>query len=838
MTCNQRVTESFNEGNSFRWAVGIEGSCIPHLAIDEYEWTQHDKKWRDDFRKAAKDLNCRWMRYSLAWHLIESSPGVFDWSWADERIQYARELGINLILDLVHFGTPTWLPEAFGDVDFPAALERFSIEFGKRYSGVVRSVCPLNEPLITAFFCGDVGIWPPHGRSLASYMTVLSRVAQGLTRSIRALRKTMSSVEIVLCDALEFTSADAECHKVASPELIKLIENDIVLRNHRRHIVLDLITGRVNNDHGLYSWLEKHSFPTSDINWFLRNAVEIDVLGLDYYKHSEIELYPAGDRFRQRVPSNLSGLKKTVRDYWLRYRVPIMITETNCYGDDDERRQWLKFTVEDIRALRQEGIPVIGYTWWPLLDHLDWDGALLHRVGRIHNVGIYRLERREHGELVRVKTPLADDYLKIIQQGAEAVGELRPEKTVKTTKRLMRQKQIQNRTQLDYPIIVHCHLRWDGVWQRPQQFLSRLAQNHRILFVEGPTVVPEEVTPRYQLKDADGYPNVKIMQTYFPASQFYKDGEWVDSERLRLLQEALQEELSGQFECPVQWFYDPMAVFFANKLNDRAVVYDCMDQLSQFKFAPPALIDRERQLLEAADVVFTGGRKLWEAKSKANENCHFYGCGVDLNHFSKARADQTVVPHDIHFVHRPVLGFFGVVDERIDYELITRLADANPEWSIVMIGPVAKVDPNSLPNRTNVYWVGRREYATLPAYAKGFDVCIMPFALNEATEYINPTKALEYMATGKPIVSSAVPDVISNFGDVVKIARSTEEFINLCQQAVKSSDEAAIQRGLKMATENSWESIVANLEKHVGDALKAKRADRHPQETEISLSAA
>ncbi len=778
------------------------------------------------------------MRYSLVWHKIETSPGVFDWSWADERIQYARELGINLILDLVHFGTPTWLPDAFGDVDFPLALERFSTEFGKRYSGIVRSVCPLNEPLITALFCGDVGLWPPHGRSLASYMTVLSRVAQGLSRSIRALRKTMSSVEIVLCDALEFTSADVECHKVASPELIKLIENDIVLRNHRRHVVLDLITGKVDQGHSLYSWLEKHSFPTADVNWFLRNPVEIDVLGLDYYKHSEIELYPAGDRYRQRVPNNLSGLKNTVRDYWHRYHVPIMITETNCYGNDDERRQWLKFTVEDIRVLRAEGIPVIGYTWWPLLDHLDWDGALLHRIGRIHNVGIYRLERRDHNELARVKTPLADDYSRMIQQGCEAVGAIKPEKKAQTQKQSMRQKPTQSRITLDYPIIVHCHLRWDGVWQRPQQFLSRLSQSHRILFVEGPTVVPEESSPRYELKDAEGYPNIKIMRTYFPASRFYKDGAWVDSERLRLLDEALQNELSGEFECPVQWFYDPMAVFFAHKLKDRAVVYDCMDQLSQFKFAPPELVHREQKLLEAADVVFTGGRKLWESKSQTNSNCHFYGCGVDIEHFSKARSEQTVIPNDVHFVHRPILGYFGVVDERIDYELITRLADANPDWSIVVIGPVAKVDPNALPCRVNIYWVGRREYATLPAYTKAFDVCLMPFALNEATEYINPTKALEYMATGKPIVSTAVPDVVSNFGQVVKVARSTEEFIKLCQEAVKSPDQTAIQRGLKMASENSWESIVANLEKHVGEALKAKRADRHPQETEISLSAA
>jgi beta-glucosidase/6-phospho-beta-glucosidase/beta-galactosidase len=837
MTCNQRVTDDEFKVDSFRWAVGVEGSCIPHLNIDEYEWTQHDRNWREDFKRAA-DLNCRWMRYSLVWHIIETSPGVYDWTWADERINYARELGINLIVDLVHFGTPTWLPDAFGDVDFPVALERFAKEFGKRYSGVVRSVCPINEPLITAFFCGDAGLWPPHGRSLNSYMTVLSRVAQGLSRAIRALRNTMSSVEIVLCDALEFTSAHEECHTIPNPELTKMIENDIVLRNHRRHIVLDLITGRVSSQHELYSWVEKHSFPTSDLNWFLRHPVEIDVLGLDYYKHSEIEIYPVGENYRQRVPTSLSGLKRIARDYWQRYRLPMMVTETNCYGNDDERREWLQFTIKDIQALRAEGVAMIGYTWWPLLDHLDWDGALLHRIGRIHNVGLFRLERRAHGELVRVSTPLADDYRAMIAKGSAAVGPLNSPERSEATEIYMRQENTPALNQLDYPIIVHCHLRWDGVWQRPQQFLSRLSNNHRILFVEGPTVVPEEITPRYELKQAEGYPNVTIMQSYFPASRFFSDGAWVDSERLRLVREATQDELAGNFECPVQWFYDPMAVFFARKLNCRAVVYDCMDQLSQFKFAPPELIDRERQLLQCADVVFAGGRKLWQAKSRVNKNCHFYGCGVDISHFSKALEETTPIPHDVNFVHRPILGYFGVVDERLDYDLIARLADANPDWSVVIVGPLAKVDPNALPCRTNLYWLGRREYATLPAYTKSFNVCLMPFALNEATEYINPTKALEYMATGTVIVSTAVPDVVSNFGEVVKIAQSTEEFIKLCQEAVKTPDREAIQRGVQMAGKNSWETIVANLEAHVGDALQAKQDDRRSQETEISLSAA
>jgi glycosyltransferase involved in cell wall biosynthesis len=374
----------------------------------------------------------------------------------------------------------------------------------------------------------------------------------------------------------------------------------------------------------------------------------------------------------------------------------------------------------------------------------------------------------------------------------------------------------------NYPIIVHCHLRWDGVWQRPQQFLSRLSKHHKILFVEGPTLREGAQVPTYTLNPTRTHPNVTVMQTSFPTSRFH-DGAWVDEKRFELLKDAIDGPLSGDFDRPVQWFYDPMAVSaHIHKFNEVAVVYDCMDELSQFRFAPPEIIARERELLAKADVVFTGGRKMWESKSRFNSNCHFYGCGVDVAHFSKARAAETSIPGDIAELSRPVLGYFGVVDERLDYELIEKLANSG-EFSIAMIGPTCKVDPNGLPKHERLHWLGRREYAQLPAYTKGFDVCLMPFALNEATEYINPTKALEYMATGRPIVSTAVPDVVSNFRDVVKIAKSQEEFIDLCRGESKKADKSAIERGLFMAEENQWETIVARLEGHIDDVFEAKQ---------------
>lgn len=372
-----------------------------------------------------------------------------------------------------------------------------------------------------------------------------------------------------------------------------------------------------------------------------------------------------------------------------------------------------------------------------------------------------------------------------------------------------------------YDLIVHSHLGWDWVWQRPQQLLSRMSKRRRVLFVEGPQLRDNIESPYFTLREAAGYSNLTIMNTFFPANRFH-DGPWVDAERRRLLDDALAGPLKGKFERPVQWFYDPMAHdCHAGHHGEIAAVYDCMDELSKFKFAPPELVIRERKLLAHADVVFAGGRKMWESKSRHNANCHFYGCGVDAVHFGKSRLSSTTLPEDVARLSGPVLGYVGVVDERLDYELIARLADAHKDWHVVIVGPACKVDPEDFPKRDNLHWLGGRSYDELPAYCKAFDVCLMPFALNEHTEYINPTKTLEYMACGKPIVSTPVPDVVANFASVVFISTG-DDFVKDCRDQACEPNLEAVARGLKMANENSWDGIVSKMETHIERALARK----------------
>ena len=368
-----------------------------------------------------------------------------------------------------------------------------------------------------------------------------------------------------------------------------------------------------------------------------------------------------------------------------------------------------------------------------------------------------------------------------------------------------------------WPIIAICHLNWDWVWQRPQQFLSRLAKTHPVLFVETHcSNTPDTYT---RTRSALNHPAVTILEIHLPAAR-WADGAYIDAERRRVLQNRLAGEFNHQYDRAILWFNDPMAVTaYAGHLGERMIVYDCMDELTQFQGAPAGMVKRERELTQRADLIFCGGRKMRDKRLALNPNTHFYGTGVDCEHFGSTLSAHSEIDPEIAAMRGPVLGYFGVVDERIDYDLLAALADADAGWNIVMVGPTAKVNPAALPRRRNLHFIGARPYLRLPAITKGFDVCLMPFALNEATEFINPTKALEYMAAGRPIVSTALAEVRSNFSSVSRIAHSHAEFIDYCRREVENPSGARIKQGLKLAAQNTWEAIAGKMEKHINDTL-------------------
>lgn len=256
----------------------------------------------------------------------------------------------------------------------------------------------------------------------------------------------------------------------------------------------------------------------------------------------------------------------------------------------------------------------------------------------------------------------------------------------------------------------------------------------------------------------------------------------------------------------VAWYYTPMALSFSDHLTPSAVVYDCMDELSAFQGAPPTLIDEERRLFERANVVFVGGASLYGAKRTQHANAHLFPSSIDYPHFAAARtklqdpADQATIPH-------PRIGFYGVLDERLDRDLLREVAALYPEWHFVLIGPVVKIREADLPRAHNLHYLGHKSYQDLPAYLGNWEVAMLPFALNSSTRFISPTKTPEYLAGGRPVVSTPIADVIKPYADMgmVYIAATAKEFATAIQQAVESADEEWLTRVDAYLAENSWD---------------------------------
>jgi UDP-galactopyranose mutase len=355
-------------------------------------------------------------------------------------------------------------------------------------------------------------------------------------------------------------------------------------------------------------------------------------------------------------------------------------------------------------------------------------------------------------------------------------------------------------------IITFSHLRWDFVYQRPQQLLSRLAAHSDVFFIEEP-VHSAEPNPYWELHHPES--RILVCRPCTPSRAPGFCDEQMPHLR-RLMRELLEQQA---LETYVLWFYTPMALPLAEGLKPRATVYDCMDELSAFLNAPAQLFEREERLLRMADVVFTGGPSLHRAKRGRHPNVHCFPSSVDARHFAAAAngapeaGDQASLPH-------PRLGFFGVIDERFDIPLVAAMALAHPEWQIVLIGPVVKINPALLPRGRNIHYFGQRPYCELPAYLKGWDVCLLPFARNESTRYISPTKTLEYMAAGKMIASTPITDVVEPYGDIVYLGASPDEFIAACERALSAGPEEVSARRKRMRevlARTSWDDTAVRM---------------------------
>lgn len=314
-------------------------------------------------------------------------------------------------------------------------------------------------------------------------------------------------------------------------------------------------------------------------------------------------------------------------------------------------------------------------------------------------------------------------------------------------------------------LLCFSHLRWNFVLQRPQHLMTRAAERFHVVFVEEP-LFEEAETPDLRVQWQD---RVMVATPVLPHGQ---------DEPERIIRDLI-ERLVSVFDSgrTVLWYYTPMALPLAASIPADCIVFDCMDELSAFRHAPPRLLEFEAALLGLSDLVFTGGVSLYEAKRDRHDSVHCFPSSIDMAHFAKARARTGPDPADQNFIPHPRIGFFGVIDERLDIALLAALAERRPHWHFVMLGPVVKIDPETLPKALNIHWLGRKDYAELPAYLGGWDAGFMPFAHNESTRFISPTKTPEFLAAGLQVVSTPVRDVVSGYGDagLVGIADGPDE---------------------------------------------------------------
>jgi glycosyltransferase involved in cell wall biosynthesis len=364
-------------------------------------------------------------------------------------------------------------------------------------------------------------------------------------------------------------------------------------------------------------------------------------------------------------------------------------------------------------------------------------------------------------------------------------------------------------------LICFSHLRWDFVFQRPQHLMSRFAREMTVVFWEEPIEIEKRETAFLKVRQAEDFPNVRLVTPHLP--------QGLSEERREEALKRLLDAHVASCERPlVSWYYTPMMLPFSRHLDASVVVYDCMDELSKFRFAPERLLDLEQELIGRADVVFTGGASLYEAKKDRHDNVHCFPSSVDLKHFAKARRELPQ-PADQAELKHPRLGYYGVIDERFDIDLLRQVADMRPDWSFVIVGPVVKIGEDELPRAANIHYLGGKTYEQLPAYLSGWDVALMPFAMNESTQFISPTKTPEYLAGGKPVVSTPVRDVVRSYGHLegVQIAHDADGFVRCCDKALEQSRDGGewLAEADLILSATSWETTQARMSGLIAEAL-------------------
>ncbi|TFW20961.1 glycosyltransferase, partial [Duganella callida] len=730
------------------WQAGYEGADHINQAgvpLQLNRDTGHLQRAREDY-DLLQQFGIRTVRESAGWRLCERD-GRYDFSSLDSRLRAARELGLQICWTFCHYGWPQ-------DLDFlgPEFVPRFArycralAEYLAPWAGPQPVYTPLNEISFTSWNL-------TRGQFYCMNMHDPRAGHEGKRQLVRAQLAGCDAIRAVTPGA-RFLVTDPLIH-ITAPSRRPDLRPLAAALNASQFEAWDMLSGRAAPELG--------------------GAPDyLDLIGANYYHSNQWECcddqrlwWHLGDPLR-------APLHRLLTELHHRYGRPLLLAETSHVGSG--RGAWLRDVASEAVLAVQHGADLRGVCLYPVVDRPDWEDPR-----HWHRAGLWDMDRHGPDPLAR---RLVQPYADALRQAQEL------------TTRLCTCADTQMR---DMPtIVVFSHLRWDAFSHRPQQLLTRLAPYYRIVYVEEPV---HGDGGAYLVSSAPA-PNVTVVRPHTPAGAGgFGDGQLA----------ALQPLLAGLAPPGadvIAWFCTPMALPLLPALDARLVVYDCIDELSAHRHAPRQLPQREKALLTIADLVFTAGPGLHRARRAQHPAVHCFPGSVDAIHFEQALdRDNTHPAHDA--IAHPRLGYHGPFDECVDTTLLAAIADARPDWQLVMVGSVREAAALTLPRRPNIHYLGRQPYQAIPHLLAGWDVCLLPLALNHATRHANPAQVLEYMAAALPIVSTDIADIRQAYGDVVRICRTHGQFIAACDDALALPPEHRDAMALRMRDivgRSSWQA--------------------------------
>ncbi len=772
----QAMLQSATSFESF-WMAGYEGADHVNGAgtpLSMNEANRHDSRAYEDYALLS-EFGIRTVRESIGWRLVEQN-GHFDFSSILSRLKAAKELGLQINWTFCHYG-------------WPADIDPYSPLFVERFAHYCRRVVAF-----LADYTGDTPIYSPINEiSFASWAIAGNKFACIHSENDGGARLKRQLVRATLRACDEIWKLQPKARILQCDPIIRVgPESDPAASNYNlsQYEAWDMICGRVEPELG-------------------GAPHYLDMIGINYYHNNQWGMgveYPWHLGDQRRIPFH-----HMLMDVYQRYQRSMVIAETSHVGSG--RGAWIREIAQETIIARQHGVHIDGICIYPVIDRPDWNDAQHWHHSGIWDIAVPHEAALDENGLQQANAAMSAPpdyeriacipYVQALHNAQHLTDTFLNSQDHPAITQLSNKNTSPSKGNNMSTIFVFSHLRWNFVFQRPQHLLSRLAEHYQVIFIEEPVFDDKECF----LAATTPVPNVTVYTPHVPV-----EAHGYHDDYLPYLK-TLIANLEADYDDYLVWFYTPMALPLLQGMRPAMIVYDCMDELSAFANPPKQLLQRENALLGIADIVFTGGPSLYNAKRVRHPNVHCFPSSVDVIHFQQALDRANGHPAQ-QAISGPKLGFYGVIDERFDYELIAHLAKAHPEWQIVLVGPIVKINPTILPRFPNIHYIEQQPYQALPQFLAGWDICLLPFALNESTRFISPTKTLEYMAAELPTVSTPIKDVIDLYGSAVSIAQSPEDFVAACEKLLAETEQEKTQRIAemrKLVSQTSWENTALSM---------------------------